>query len=265
MEAALALRTPTIRRPTSSMRRASSSRSELTRRYGAGDTAVDALRGVSLEIPRGHLTAVMGPSGSGKSTLMHILAGLDKPSSGTVEIDGVEHHDAQGQRPDEAPPPPHRLRLPVLQPAADAVGRGEHHAAAVDRRHEARARLARGAARGDRPRRPPQAPARPSSRAASSSASPSRARSSRGRRCSSPTSRRATSTRRRPPRSSGSSAAPSTTYGQTTVMVTHDPKAATIADRDPLPRRRPDRQGARPLDAGRDPRRSQRLGSGVAR
>jgi putative ABC transport system ATP-binding protein len=63
---------------------------DLTRRYGAGDTAVDALRGVSLEIARGELTAVMGPSGSGKSTLMHILAGLDKPTSGTVEIAGEE-------------------------------------------------------------------------------------------------------------------------------------------------------------------------------
>jgi putative ABC transport system ATP-binding protein len=63
---------------------------DLSRRYGAGDTAVDALRGVSLSIPRGHLTAVMGPSGSGKSTLMHILAGLDKPTSGNVEIDGIE-------------------------------------------------------------------------------------------------------------------------------------------------------------------------------
>jgi putative ABC transport system ATP-binding protein len=62
----------------------------LTRRYGSGDTAVDALRGVSLDIPRGHLTAVMGPSGSGKSTLMHILAGLDRPTEGSVEIDGVE-------------------------------------------------------------------------------------------------------------------------------------------------------------------------------
>jgi putative ABC transport system ATP-binding protein len=62
----------------------------LSRRYGAGDTAVDALRGVSLSIPRGHLTAVMGPSGSGKSTLMHILAGLDAPSSGSVEIDGID-------------------------------------------------------------------------------------------------------------------------------------------------------------------------------
>ena len=62
----------------------------LTRRYGAGETAVDALRGVSLSIPHGHLTAVMGPSGSGKSTLMHILAGLDTPTSGSVRIDGIE-------------------------------------------------------------------------------------------------------------------------------------------------------------------------------
>jgi putative ABC transport system ATP-binding protein len=60
------------------------------RRYGAGDTAVDALRGVSLEIARGGLTAVMGPSGSGKSTLMHILAGLDKPTSGEVTVAGVD-------------------------------------------------------------------------------------------------------------------------------------------------------------------------------
>jgi putative ABC transport system ATP-binding protein len=62
----------------------------LTRRYGEGETTVDALRGVSLDIARGHLTAVMGPSGSGKSTLMHILAGLDQPTSGTVEIAGQE-------------------------------------------------------------------------------------------------------------------------------------------------------------------------------
>jgi putative ABC transport system ATP-binding protein len=62
----------------------------VTRRYGAGDTAVDALKGVSLEVGQGKLTAVMGPSGSGKSTLMHILAGLDKPTTGTVQIDGTE-------------------------------------------------------------------------------------------------------------------------------------------------------------------------------
>ncbi len=63
---------------------------DVTRRYGAGDTAVDALRGVSLEIAEGKLTAVMGPSGSGKSTLMHILAGLDTPTSGSVTIAGTE-------------------------------------------------------------------------------------------------------------------------------------------------------------------------------
>ena len=62
---------------------------DLTRRYGEGETAVDALRGVSLDVPQGQLTAVMGPSGSGKSTLMHILAGLDKPTSGEVTIAGT--------------------------------------------------------------------------------------------------------------------------------------------------------------------------------
>ena len=60
------------------------------RRYGQGDTAVDALRGVSVDIAQGRLTAVMGPSGSGKSTLMHILAGLDRPTSGEVSVAGVE-------------------------------------------------------------------------------------------------------------------------------------------------------------------------------
>jgi putative ABC transport system ATP-binding protein len=62
---------------------------EITRVYGEGDTAVNALRGVSLQIDEGKLTAVMGPSGSGKSTLMHILAGLDKPTSGEVSIAGT--------------------------------------------------------------------------------------------------------------------------------------------------------------------------------
>ncbi len=66
---------------------------EVVRRYGGGDTCVDALRGVSLDVADGRLTAIMGPSGSGKSTLMHILAGLDRPTSGSVRLDGVEITD----------------------------------------------------------------------------------------------------------------------------------------------------------------------------
>jgi putative ABC transport system ATP-binding protein len=62
----------------------------VTRRYGEGESAVDALRGVSLQVMSGELSAVMGPSGSGKSTLMHILAGLDRPTSGRVHISGED-------------------------------------------------------------------------------------------------------------------------------------------------------------------------------
>jgi putative ABC transport system ATP-binding protein len=61
---------------------------DLTRRYGEGDSAVEAVRGVSLELPSGAFTAIMGPSGSGKSTLMHLLAGLDRPTDGAVEVAG---------------------------------------------------------------------------------------------------------------------------------------------------------------------------------
>jgi len=62
----------------------------LTRTYGHGDSAVHALRGVSLDLPAGQFTAVMGPSGSGKSTLMHLLAGLDTPTSGTIKVAGED-------------------------------------------------------------------------------------------------------------------------------------------------------------------------------
>jgi putative ABC transport system ATP-binding protein len=61
----------------------------LVKRYGAGDSAVHALRGVDVGFERGSFTAIMGPSGSGKSTLLHILAGLDRPTEGWVEIDGT--------------------------------------------------------------------------------------------------------------------------------------------------------------------------------
>jgi putative ABC transport system ATP-binding protein len=64
--------------------------SDVARTYGQGEAAVHALGGVSLEVERHRLTAVMGPSGSGKSTLMHVLAGLDRPDAGSVRIDGTE-------------------------------------------------------------------------------------------------------------------------------------------------------------------------------
>jgi putative ABC transport system ATP-binding protein len=63
---------------------------DVSRRFGQGEAAVDALVDVSLELPAGALTAIMGPSGSGKSTLMNILAGLDEPTSGLVTVDGVD-------------------------------------------------------------------------------------------------------------------------------------------------------------------------------
>ena len=63
---------------------------DLTRIFGGGDAKVTALDGVDIEFPKGKFTAIMGPSGSGKSTLMHCLAGLDRPTAGTVTIDGTE-------------------------------------------------------------------------------------------------------------------------------------------------------------------------------
>jgi putative ABC transport system ATP-binding protein len=63
---------------------------DVRRRYGEGAAAVDALAGVSAEFERGRYSAIMGPSGSGKSTLMHILAGLDRPTEGSVRIDDVD-------------------------------------------------------------------------------------------------------------------------------------------------------------------------------
>jgi putative ABC transport system ATP-binding protein len=63
---------------------------DLRRIYGHGETAVRALDGVDVAFTVGEFAAIMGPSGSGKSTLMHVLAGLDRPTSGTVHVDGVE-------------------------------------------------------------------------------------------------------------------------------------------------------------------------------
>jgi putative ABC transport system ATP-binding protein len=85
MEATATTAVPTDGRPSDAVVSAHA----LSRRFGEGDTAVEALRGVDLDVEWSKLTAVMGPSGSGKSTLMHLLAGLDEPTSGDVYIGGT--------------------------------------------------------------------------------------------------------------------------------------------------------------------------------
>ncbi len=183
---------------------------DLTKVYGTGDTAVRALDEVSVDLPAGRITAIMGPSGSGKSTLMHCLAGLDTPTAGPGARRRRRARRLSRQGPDAPAARAPRLRVPGVQPAADPRRAGEHHAAADPRRPRRRPRLARRRRRRRRPPRPPARTARRSCRAASSSASPSPAPSSAGRRSSSPTSPPATSIPGPAPRSWRSCAAPST-------------------------------------------------------
>jgi putative ABC transport system ATP-binding protein len=64
--------------------------------YARGGERIDVLQGVNLEIPRGDFLALMGPSGSGKTTLLNLLGGIDTPSSGQLEVDGVKINDLGG-------------------------------------------------------------------------------------------------------------------------------------------------------------------------
>jgi putative ABC transport system ATP-binding protein len=89
MSAITSIPTPGKRMPSANDSAAIAAARDVSRRHGSGDAAVDALRGVSLALHAGDFVAVMGPSGSGKSTLMHIMAGLDKPTSGSASIGGV--------------------------------------------------------------------------------------------------------------------------------------------------------------------------------
>jgi putative ABC transport system ATP-binding protein len=170
---------------------------DLRRRYGEGPAAVDALAGVSVEIRRGEYTAIMGASGSGKSTLMHLMAGLDTPTAGTVTLDGVQLDELDDRRLTE-------LRrdkvgfvfqafnlLPVLTAEENLVLPLTIAGRKPDR--EWLESLVQTVGLGDR------------------RASRSRGRSSQSRRSCSPTSRPATSTPPPRPRSSRSCAAPSTT------------------------------------------------------
>ena len=107
---------------------------DLVKTYGSGDAAVHALAGVDLDVAPARFTAVMGPSGSGKSTLMHLLAGLDTPTVGLGA--GRRRRPRPALRPQAHPAAarPPRLRVPVVQPRADAHARGEHRAAERARR-----------------------------------------------------------------------------------------------------------------------------------
>ena len=228
---------------------------DVVRRYGEGDTAVDALRGVSVDIAQGRLTAVMGPSGSGKSTLMHILAGLDKPTSGEVSVAGVEITTLD----DTALTKLRRDHigfifqffnlLPMLTAAENIVlplklAGGKPDEAWLDR-----------ADRQGRARRPPQPPP------GGAVGRPAAARGGRPRARVAPerdVRRRAhgqpgLDDRRRDPRAAarlGRHARPDDGDGH--------PRRARRGDRRPrpVPRRRPHRPRPRPLDRARDPRRA---------
>ena len=102
-----------------------------------------ALDDVTVGLPAGQFTAIMGPSGSGKSTLMHCLAGLDTLTAGQVLVGDTDLASLSRPRAHDPAPGPARLRLPVLQPAAHADRRGEHHPARRPRRPARRPRLVR--------------------------------------------------------------------------------------------------------------------------
>ena len=227
----------------------------LTKTYGTGEARVVALDDVTLDLAAGEFTAVMGPSGSGKSTLMHCCAALDTADSGSVFDRRPGPDRAQGQGADPAAARRDRLRLPVLQPGADADRGGEHPAAAGDRRPQARPGVVRLGDRHRRARATGSTTSPTSSPAASSSGSRSPGRWSAGRRivfADEPTgnldSRSGAEVLELLRRSVDD-------HGQTVVMVTHDPVAAAYTDRVRVPRRRPGRRRAarpRPRAGARD-------------
>ena len=173
----------------------------LTKTYLSGGRRLTVLKDISFTVEPGAFVAIVGPSGSGKTTLLGLLAGLDRPSAGTVHLDGEELGALDEDR---------RARLRAekigfvfqsfqLIPTLTAR---ENVQVPLELRGEESGRPRDGAARPGGPRRPRATTIPRSSRAASSSGWRSPARSARGPRCSSPTSRPAISTPAPAPRSS---------------------------------------------------------------
>ena len=135
---------------------------DIVKVFGEGDTEVRALDGVDLVVERGEMVAIMGPSGSGKSTLLHIVGALETPDRGHRRGRRPALRRSPRQGPHAPAARPHRVRLPVLQPAAVADRGGERPAAGADRapRRRRYARARPDAARARRPRRPRDAHAR---------------------------------------------------------------------------------------------------------
>ncbi len=97
--------------------------------YEGGDgQPIDVLTSADLSVTRGEFVAIMGASGAGKSTLLHLLGALDRPTGGTVSLDGSEYHDAVARRARRAAEPEDRVRVPVPSPAAGVHGAGERDA-----------------------------------------------------------------------------------------------------------------------------------------
>ena len=157
----------------------------VAKQYQRGSEVVPVLEKLDLDLPRGDFVALMGPSGSGKTTLLNLLGGLDRPTTGSIEVDGLAIDRLSDGQLGDWRADPCRLRVPDVQPAAGAHRRAQRRttAAAVAARQGGapQARAYGAQARG--PGRSHEAQAARNSRAARSSASASRAPSSPIRRC----------------------------------------------------------------------------------
>ena len=226
---------------------------DVSRRHGSGDAAVDALRGVSLALRQGEFVAVMGPSGSGKSTLMHIMAGLDKPTSGSAAIDGIALERLKERELTKL----RRDRVGFVFQAYNLLptlsARREHRSPASSCRSQGGRELDRRAARHGRPRRPRRAPA------LRALGRPAAAR----RRGTRPGDRPAIVFADEPTGNLDSRASADVLgllrsaadeRGQAIAMVTHDAVAAAIGRPRRLPRRRRNRRRRAAPRRGRDPR-----------